>query len=260
MKLDFKNRDAQPHTPSKGCCVKWFVAEERRFYKTSSFRYGWDESTSELIVTDLLEGSPFPFVSYKPCSINFIYRNEERTEPGTWCNSFIEPGEQYVDVYSILENKRAVKKFNDGMSVKERYAFVTDTLSNCIGTDSRPFINFMMSLDFVIGNGDRHCGNFGLVKQLDKTHRLAPIFDNGLSLWAKRFIPGDESDPFSSMARTQIEHTKSKLFLDFIETRPIETILEKHKESVDVRALEKFIRERIAYLHEILSPKSISIE
>ena len=251
MKLDFRNREAVPHTPSKGCCVKWYVHEERRFYKTSSFRNGWDESTSEQLVTDLLEGSPFPFVAYKPCVIDFIYRNEERTEPGVWCSSFLSEGETYVDMFGVLENKKAVNKFDNRMSVKERYDFTIDALSCCVGSDVRPFINFMMSMDFVIGNRDRHCGNFGLVKQPDGKYRLAPIFDNGLSLWAQGYAPGDESDPFSSIAKTQITHTKSKQFLDFIDTRPLSDILQKYEKAVNTRALEKFMRERIAYLREI---------
>lgn len=94
MRIDFMSRKAEPHTPSKGCCVKWYVKEERRFYKTSSFRYGWDETTAELIVSDLLEGSPFPFVKYNPCTIDFIYRNEERVESSCWCDSFLLDGEQ----------------------------------------------------------------------------------------------------------------------------------------------------------------------
>lgn len=152
----------------------------------------------------------------------------------------------------MLENKKMVKRFNDNMSVQERYSFTVDTLSDCIGADAAPFINFMMSLDFVVGNGDRHCGNFGLIKQTDGSHRLAPIFDNGLSLWAKRFTPGDESEPFSSMAQTQIIHTKSKAFLDFIEARPISRILDIYNEVTDVIALKKFIGERVAYLRELV--------
>ena len=252
MNLDFRNREPKPHTPSKGCCVKWYVEEDRRFYKTSSFRFGWDETTSELIVTDLLVGAPFPFVSYFPCTIDFVYRNEERRERSVWCDSFLQQGEQYKDMFSLLENKKMTKQFDDHMTVRERYDFTISVLSGCVGQDVSPFINFMMSMDFVIGNGDRHCGNFGLIKQSDGAHRIAPIFDNGLSLWAKRFISGDESNPFSSMAKTQIKHTASKLFLDFASAWSIASILEKYEEHVDVRALEKFMRGNLKYLCELI--------
>ena len=199
-----------------------------------------------------MEGSPFPFVSYYPCVIDFIYRNEERTESGVWCDSFLSEGESYIDMFGVLENKKVASKFDRHMSVKERYDFTIDSLSFCVDSDVKPFINFMMTMDFVIGNRDRHCGNFGLIRQTDGRYRLAPIFDNGLSLWVQGRIPGDESDPFSSMAKTQIAHTKSKLFLDFINTRPLSDILKKYEESVNAHALEKFMRERIAYLQEII--------
>ena len=252
--MDFRDKKAESHTASKGCCVKWYVSDEQKFYKTSSFRNGWDESTSELIVTDLLKNSPFPFVSYNPCVIKFIYRNEERTEQGVWCNSFLKEGEHYIDMFSVLENKKTVKQFNDVMNVKERYNYTVDVLSNCVGSDVKPFINFMMSMDFVIGNSDRHCGNFGIIKQVDGTYRLAPIFDNGLSLWAQGRIPGDESDPFSSMARRQINFTKSKLFLDYITAFRLSDILEKYAEHINIGELEKFMQARIKHLNELFTP------
>lgn len=253
LNVDFRKRIPEPQTLSMGCCIKWNVEEERRFYKTSSFNFGDDESTSELIVSDLLKNSPFPFVAYHPCQIHLVYRNEERIEKGVWSDSFLAHGEKYLDMFTVLELKGMKRQFDNHMTVGERYNFTVQILSEIINDDAKPFLDFMFSLDYVIGNWDRHCGNFGLIKQLDKKYRLAPIFDNGLSLWAKKRIPGEECEPFSSWAQKQIVYTKSKLFLDFISTQPIDEILKKYEDCIDVYKLDSFVSERITKLRNLLT-------
>lgn len=46
-------------------------------------------------------------------------------------------------------------------------------------------IDTMLQFDYLINNRDRHFGNFGFVRNVDTLEfkGLAPLFDNGSSLW-----------------------------------------------------------------------------
>ncbi len=43
----------------------------------------------------------------------------------------------------------------------------------------------MLTLDYIIANGDRHYNNFGFIRNAEtlEWQGLAPIFDSGASLW-----------------------------------------------------------------------------
>ena len=68
--------------------------------------------------------------------------------------------------------------------------------------DMRAAIEKMLVIDYLIGNTDRHQGNFGFLRTSDSLQWLgmAPIFDSGTSLWHDSRV-GDfklRSRPFRS--------------------------------------------------------------
>jgi hypothetical protein len=86
---------------------------------------------------------------------------------------------------------------------------------------AREFVNNMLVIDFIIGNQDRHGNNFGILRDSDRLSWLgmAPIFDNGLSLWAninlsKIDINSDiQAKPFLPFHSEQINLVKNFDFL-----------------------------------------------
>ena len=81
-------------------------------------------------------------------------------------------------------------------------------------------VDKMIVCDFILANKDRHFNNFGVIRNVEtlKFERVAPIFDNGCSLWF------DENDmyvgeffltkPFEEYEKTQIGLVKNIDWLD----------------------------------------------
>lgn len=72
--------------------------------------------------------------------------------------------------------------------------------------DTRYLIDKMMILDIIIGNQDRHFGNFGFLRDV-KTLRLismAPLFDNGSSLYQTVEHPSQFA-PFAPTVNQQVD-------------------------------------------------------
>ena len=74
----------------------------------------------------------------------------------------------------------------------------------------------MLAFDFIINNNDRHYGNFGFIRDVEslKYISMAPLFDNGNSLWYN--IPtehislrNDNSKPFKEHHINKIKHASN---------------------------------------------------
>ena len=52
-------------------------------------------------------------------------------------------------------------------------------------------LDYMLFMDFIISNTDRHWNNFGIIRDAEtlKFKRLAPIFDSGNSFFVKERVP-----------------------------------------------------------------------
>jgi hypothetical protein len=127
------------------------------------------------------------------------------------------------------------------------------------------FLNNMLVIDFIIGNKDRHWNNFGILRDADTLSWLgmAPIFDNGLSLWANIHpsnidINSDiEAKPFQPFHSEQIKLVSNFDFLKLEDLNGIEndcySILSKNinmpEESRDI--ISQGLLVRIRKLDEI---------
>lgn len=93
-------------------------------------------------------------------------------------------------------------------------------------------INKMIVCDFIIANKDRHFNNFCIIRDVNilKFIGVAPIFDNGCSLWY------DENDmyvgeffltkPFDDYEKTQIRLVKK---LDWFDVSKLENFTDEVK-------------------------------
>ncbi|KAA6229645.1 transcriptional regulator [Campylobacter sp. LR291e] len=88
------------------------------------------------------------------------------------CPIFTNEKEGYVPIYYFLPKEERKEKFS---FKKEKY------IEDIFGKEN--FENLML-FDAIIGNTDRHLGNFGMIIDNDTNEilRPAPIFDNGLVL------------------------------------------------------------------------------
>lgn len=129
--------------------------------------------------------------------------------------------------------------------------------------DANLLVDKMIICDFILANKDRHFNNFGVIRNVEtlEFERVAPIFDNGCSLWF------DENDmyvgeffltkPFEEYEKTQVSLVKNISWLDvskldgFVDE--VREILSSNKLLSDER-IEKIIKQiklRIEFVKQL---------
>lgn len=177
--LSWTERKLSPGTP--GCFLKAYEEKEngRIYYKLSNYDsyrgvFG-HECINELIVSRVMDQLKIPHLQYRLIHAK-ICIDKKRIE--TWiCASenFRGPDEQKqgFDLLYDLEKR-------DGESPLEfavRYGW-------------ERYIYRMFVIDYIVANRDRHGGNLEILRKLNGEMRLAPLFDQGVSLLFSTY--GDE--------------------------------------------------------------------
>ena len=134
-------------------------------------------------------------------SNRFVRYELEEIDGEQWsvCAAFTDGSHEYVPMDDLLgqeplgassDGVRQVVRIAEGLSVQGFEQELVD----------------MLVFDALIGNNDRHLGNFGLVRCSDDlSYTIAPIFDNGYSL----FCPAEHHKVFAPFDRNVLEQLES---------------------------------------------------
>ncbi|WP_153732120.1 HipA domain-containing protein [Sporosarcina obsidiansis] len=195
------NVDRMISTSSKGDQSKWQIDE--KWIKQNTRGY---EGQAEVLSSLILYCSTLPtqeYVVYSPCEI--ILPNKEVS---VGCYSLDFRGKlQEVTLERLFEANFTSSDLilNDqSLSTDEKFKRVLQQVERFTGLDVREEVSRMLAFDALILNEDRHTNNIlFLYNPFAKTWRLAPIFDNGLSLLSDEtdYPPGK---PVSVLARKVI--------------------------------------------------------
>ena len=155
---------------SGGSYLKAFY--DNNFYKLSSGDsiagiYG-HESVNECITSDVLSLLHIPHVLYEGDLARVVIEDKELETFTCWSKNFCAPNESKVHLDTFYELKRLQKE---------------SAIDFCKRLNLWNDIELFLLSDFIFINRDRHGANFELIKSTDEV-RLAPIYDNGLSLVA----------------------------------------------------------------------------
>lgn len=122
----------------------------------------------------------------------------------------------------------------------------------------------MLAFDFIINNNDRHYGNFGFIRDVEslKYISMAPLFDNGNSLWYN--IPtehislrNDNSKPFKEHHINKIKHASNITANFSITVQRLSSIFEQAFQYNNLISTERCIRikdnvyKALGYINEI---------
>lgn len=145
---------------------------DKRYYKLSNYDAFQGiighECVNELIVDRLLTLLGVPHLSYQLIHADVLIGERKYETHLCASRDFKQPGESKIalDVYYQAERK-------------ERES----PLDFCIRRGWEEYIHQMLVVDFLILNRDRHGANIEVLRnKKNKTLRLAPLFDHGLSL------------------------------------------------------------------------------
>ena len=166
---------------SKGNQEKWVVtyAGSRLYVKAD--RHGY-ESIAEVVAGLFLECvEDADFVRYFLCTVD----TGNSKQYGCYSHDMLAEGESLFSVYNLLKKKyRDIDSLLIGLKGKSLYDFVVKEVKNLTGVDIRSYLRFLLLVDAVLLNEDRHLENIALIHSSDGSFRVSPIFDNGLSLLA----------------------------------------------------------------------------
>jgi len=166
--------DGSVKKPSPNLCVdgsivkRWMVKGQYRLLIKGS-RYSWmQEPFNEKIASMIMNEFKIPHVNYD-------LRKTKEDIPYSECECMVDRNTEYMNAQWI---------FNlEDYGIKELYSHYIDISKKNGILDAKERIDEMIAIDFIIGNEDRHWGNFGIIRdaQTLKWEKIADIFDNGNS-------------------------------------------------------------------------------
>ena len=156
---------------------------------------GWYESISEVLVSELQSCivNPLPYVDYE----YLVYRGVSACKS----KNFLNDGESVISLKSALD----ASELNIDYSMSSQW--LKDSIVGVInmeyGLYIEEYLAYMMYLDAIVLNEDRHLRNISFIKTADDKLKLSPLYDFGLSLL---------SDRDSYLSENSIEFVKSQPF------------------------------------------------
>ncbi|MBP0955232.1 MAG: HipA domain-containing protein [Oscillospiraceae bacterium] len=182
-----------PDNTSDGWLRKrWKISEGRRVL----FKGGSDpfqqEPFNEVIAAHLMESLGVECVHY-----DVVWQNGL---PYSTCADFVTTDTELVSAARLMAMR---KKSNNENSYQHFVACCAD-----VGLDAVPFLDRLLTIDYIIANEDRHFNNFGVLRDPETLEftGFAPIYDSGSSLCYNRNAPRFyeyEAKPFYSDAERQ---------------------------------------------------------
>ena len=108
--------------------------------------------------------------------------NKEKKEKiAVACKDFLNPGEELIEISNVSLSLSTEKKYK--ISIEDVYEIINKMSVNYKLDENKLISNFwdMFVVDALIGNTDRHFGNWGFIKK-DDIISFAPVYDCGSSL------------------------------------------------------------------------------
>lgn len=186
---------------------RWKIIDGDRYLVKAGGKMINQEPFNELIATKLYERilNDDEYVKY-----DIIYDNGRAV---SICKNFITKETELVPAWKINE-------YYEFTEYENKYEHYIRCLNNLKIKDANLLVDKMIICDFILANKDRHFNNFGAIRNVEtlEFERIAPIFDNGCSLWY------DENDmyvgeffltkPFEEYEKTQLSLVKNVSWLD----------------------------------------------
>ena len=252
---------------SMGNLLKWVVQDNGTtlFIKTSTyteanFKPMWMyESYSEVIVSKLARELGIDnILQYYLCKIHL---DNGLSTIGCYSYSFLKQTEKTVTLAHLNKLGKLQNYMFEGYN---GYINCISDIEKLTGIDYKDELDKIITLDYIILNEDRHTGNFGFVMDIpNKKVKIAPIFDNGNSLFSLKHVEGmnyskslekyARSKPFYHRHVQQLEMIRKpyKLNTNIVETYEyIDNLIDYGLSNERAEFIKQMLRERLNEINE----------
>lgn len=196
---------------------RWKILNNERYLIKAGGKILNQEPFNELIATKLYERilNPNEYVKYQLI--------EDENKIVSICKDFVTKETELVPAWKINEY------FKEN-STENKYEHYINCLNKLGILNAKEQIDKMIVCDYILANKDRHFNNFGAIRNIEtlKFECIAPIFDNGCSLWF------DENDLYVG------EFFLTKPFEEY---EQIQLALVENFEWLNINKLEDFVDE-----------------
>ena len=238
---------------------RWKIIDGERYLLKAGSKIYNQEPFNELIATKLYERllNKDEYVEY-----SVIFDDDKAISK---CKNFITKETELVPAWKINE-------YYEFLDDEDKYTHYIRCLNNLGIKDAETLTDKMILCDYIIANKDRHFNNFGVIRDVNtlKFIGVAPIFDNGCSLWY------DENDmyvgeffltkPFEEYEKTQLSLVKKLEWLDIskLEDFPneVKTILSMNKllSKERINKIVDQIKLRIEFVKELKKSREVDAD
>jgi hypothetical protein len=183
---------------------KWIIVDGKRSLMKGGSGVFQQEPFSEVIASAIMRRQG---INHIPYTLTI-----ENGKPYSLCANFITPVTELVPAWRVVES---LKKDNQD----SHFIHLLRCTEKLGIPDVRPALEKMLVLDYIISNEDRHYNNFGFVRNPETLEWLgvAPIYDNGTSLWHNTPHVGSlvECKPFRKNHVEQIKLVEDLSWFDY---------------------------------------------
>ena len=238
---------------------RWKIIDGERYLLKAGSKIYNQEPFNELIATKLYERllNKDEYVEY-----SVIFDDDKAISK---CKNFVTKDTELVPAWKINE-------YYEFLDDEDKYTHYIRCLNNLGIKDAETLTDKMIVCDYIIANKDRHFNNFGVIRDVNtlKFIGVAPIFDNGCSLWY------DENDmyvgeffltkPFEEYEKTQLSLVKKLEWLNIskLEDFPneVKTILSMDKllSKERINKIVDQIKLRIEFVKELKKSREVDAD
>ena len=165
-RLDFSSPD---NTSDGNLKKRWKIIDGTRCLVKGGSNPFRQQPFNEVIASEIMARLDVPHIPY---TVTW-----SKGAPYSVCENFVTRDTELIPAWRILKTQ---KKTNS-VSVYQHFINCCETLGI---TDPVPFLDRMLTVDYIIANEDRHFNNFGVLRGAETLRWLgfAPIYDSGSSL------------------------------------------------------------------------------
>lgn len=249
---------SSPDNTSDGFLKKrWKILDGKRCLIKGGSNPFRQQPFNEVIATEIMARLNIPHVPYA-----LVWNNNA---PYSICEDFVDENTELIPAWRVM----MIQKKSNNVSVYQHFVKCCEFLGI---KDVVPFLDRMITLDYIIANEDRHFNNFGLLRNADTLEwiGMAPIYDSGSSLGYDKLPAQMKSEkdvgckPFKNHHPEQLQLVQSFDWLDLSKLHDVEDMIrgtltqdtdENYLDEFRIGAVVNAVKRRIQNLEQIVQER-----